>query len=212
LRIEGEPGDSGEDDSSCPEDAIFPPLPRQAGKWYTSVQSLRSQSERKIDMNQRELIHRSSMKVSGIETRTTNKDETDSDIAKIPLLWQRFFQENIREKIPNKVQSGHVLAVYTDYESDEHGPYTVILGCEVSSIEDVPKGMVAKVLPESTYVRFTTQNGPVTTVISQAWKEIWQLQPSQLGGTRRFSADFEVHDERSLDPQNTTVDIYLAIR
>ena len=48
--------------------------------------------------------------------------------------------------------------------------------------------------------------------ISEAWKEIWQLQPSQLGGSRRFSADFEVYDERSLDPQNAEVDIYIAIK
>lgn len=163
-------------------------------------------------MHQRAPIHKNSMKVIGIETRTTNKDETGNETAKIPLLWQRFFQENITEKILNKVPSGHILAVYTEYESDEHGPYTLLIGCEVSSIEAIPQGMAAKVLPESTYALFTTQTGPVTTVISQAWKEIWQLQPSQLGGTRRYSADFEVHDERSLDPQNTTVDIYLAVR
>lgn len=163
-------------------------------------------------MNPGELVYRSSMKIVGIEARTTNKDEIGSETAKIPLLWQRFFQENMREKIPNKVPSGPILAVYTDYESDEHGAYTVIIGCEVSSIEGIPQGMVAKVLPESTYAIFTTQTGPVTTVVGQAWKNIWQLQPSQLGGTRRFSADFEIYDERSRDPQKTTVDIYLAVR
>ncbi|MDQ2713474.1 MAG: GyrI-like domain-containing protein [Chloroflexota bacterium] len=163
-------------------------------------------------MHQRELVHKSAMKVVGIETRTTNKDEARGETARIPLLWQRFFQENIRENIPHKVQPEPILSVYTEYESDEHGPFTVLIGCEVSNSEDIPQGLVAKVLPEATYTIFTTQTGPVTSVIGQAWQDIWQLQPAQLGGTRRYSADFELYDERSRDPQNTTVDIYLALK
>jgi predicted transcriptional regulator YdeE len=163
-------------------------------------------------MNQLRLIQKHSINIIGIAARTTNKDEIDSDVAKLPSLWQRFFQENIQEKIPNKVKPGCILSVYTDYESNEHGAYTVIIGCEVTSLKEVPHGMVAKVIPESSYALFTTQRGPVTTIISEAWKEIWQLQPSQLGGSRRFSADFEVYDERSLNPQNAEVDIYLAIK
>ncbi len=163
-------------------------------------------------MDQPKRIHKNAMNVIGIEVRTTNHDEAHRETAKIPLLWQRFFQENIREHIPNKVQPEHILAVYTGYASDERGPYTEIIGCEVSSIQDIPQGMVAKVIPESTYALFTTPPGPVTTTVSQAWKEIWQMKPSQLGGPRQFSADFEVHDESSLDPEKTTVDIYIAIR
>jgi predicted transcriptional regulator YdeE len=163
-------------------------------------------------MLQRDLVHKNAMKVVGIETRTTNKDEIGSETAKIPLLWQRFFQENMSEKIPNKVPSGPILAVYTEYESNEHGPYTVLIGYEVSSIEAIPQGLTAKVLPESTYAVFTTQTGPVAAVIGQAWKDIWQMSPAQLGGSRRFTADFEVYDERSRDQEHTTVDIYLAIR
>jgi predicted transcriptional regulator YdeE len=162
-------------------------------------------------MDQPEIIHRDAMNVIGIEVRTSNKDEADRDRAKIPLLWQRFFQENIREKIPNKVQPEHLLAIYTDYESDEHGLYTEILGYQVSSIQDISQGMVAKAIPESDYALFTTPAGPVTTTIGQAWKEIWLVQPAQLGGSRRFSADFELYDERSSDPENTIVDIYIAI-
>ncbi|GCE07109.1 GyrI-like domain-containing protein [Dictyobacter aurantiacus] len=156
-------------------------------------------------------IHKDALTVVGIETRTTNSDESRGETARIPGLWQRFFQENIRNTIPNQVQPGSILAVYTDYESDEHGPYTLLIGCEVSSLGDLPEGLSARVLPESGYMIYTTRTGPVASVIGQAWREIWQLGPEQLGGRRRYSADFELYDERSSDPQQTTVDIYLSI-
>ena len=162
-------------------------------------------------MKHLKIVQKNAMKVIGIEVRTSNKDEADTQKARIPQLWQRFFQEDIVEKIPHKAPSGHILAMYTDYKSDEHGPYTAVIGCEVTNFEELPQGLVAKMLPESSYALFTTQRGPLTTIVGDAWKEIWQLRPSQLGGSRRFSADFEMYTEKSLDPQNAEVDIYIAI-
>jgi predicted transcriptional regulator YdeE len=160
-------------------------------------------------MQRPELVHKPAIKIIGIATRTTNDDEASSATAKIPGMWARFYQENISEKVPNKVDPDRVLAVYTDYESDEQGAYTYILGFEVASFEQVPEGMLAKELPASTYTVFTSRKGPVPQIILDTWQEIWQA--SRDGLARSFSGDFEVYDARSHDPQYAEIDIYIAV-
>jgi len=162
-------------------------------------------------MRRREILHKDAIKVIGIETRTTNRDEEDSRTAKIPKLWESFFHENVGERVPNKVSPGNMLEIYTDYESDEHVAYTVILGFEVTSFQHIPEGMIAKSIPASNYVVLTTNKGSLSSIVKDAWREIWTLSIDQLGGKRRFSGDFEIFDERSQDPQNAEVDIYIAI-
>ncbi len=162
-------------------------------------------------MRQREIVCKDEMKVIGIETRTTNRDEEDSRTAKIPKLWERFFHEKVGERVPNKVSPGNILEIYTDYESDEHGAYAAILGFEVMSFEHIPEGMITKTIPASKYVVLTTDRGSLSSIVKDAWREIWTLSIDQLGGKRRFSGDFEIFDERSQDPQNAEVDIYIAI-
>ena len=49
--------------------------------------------------------------VVGIEVRTTNAKEATADAA-IPRQWQKFFQERILGKIPNKV-GANIYALYS---------------------------------------------------------------------------------------------------
>src|SRR5262245_12445887 len=85
----------------------------------------------------------------GLGIRTHN-DTCSSDM---PAHKEKFFKENVPEKIPNKT-SGNILALYTDYEGDYTQPYSWILGCEVSSLDKVPSGLVGKIIPASKYAVF----------------------------------------------------------
>lgn len=49
-------------------------------------------------------------------------------------------------------------------------------------------------------------------VIVNAWKEIWNKSPKELGGTRAYQTDFEVYDERAADHQKIVLDVYLGIK
>ena len=49
-------------------------------------------------------------------------------------------------------------------------------------------------------------------VIVNAWKEIWEMSPKQLGGHRSYKADFEIYDERAADHQNIVLDLYIGIQ
>lgn len=136
----------------------------------------------------------------GLELRTNNEE---CSLA-MPIHKNRFFKENTLSKIPNKI-NGNILALYTDYEGDYTKPYSWILGCEVSSLEQVPEGLVGKVIPESKYAIFTTQ-GEFPQGLIAAWQDIWK---SNL--PRSYTSDFEVY-RSDFDPQgNPEVKVYIAI-
>jgi len=149
--------------------------------------------------------------VVGIEARTNNAREATPD-GVIAKQWGRLFPEGILEKIPNRT-SADILAVYTDYASDHNSDYTYILGARVRDASTVPSGMVARKISRARYDVFTTERGPVGKVVSEAWQEINRLADhSGLDGRRAYQADFEVYDQRSRDPQNSQVDIYVGVR
>jgi predicted transcriptional regulator YdeE len=149
--------------------------------------------------------------VVGIQVRTSNAKEVTGGGA-IPKQWERFFKEGIADKIPNKVDST-VYAVYTNYASDYNGEYDFIIGMKVSSVSDIPPGMVTKKVPKGRYAIVTSAKGPVAQVVPQAWQRVYSLDDNkQLGGARAYKADFELYDQRSQNPQDSQVDLYLGLK
>ena len=149
--------------------------------------------------------------VIGIQVRTSNAKEVTGGGA-IPKQWERFFKEGIANKIPNKVDST-VYAVYTNYASDYNGEYDFIIGMKVSSVSDVPPGMVATKVPKDRYAIVTSAKGPVAQVVPQAWQRVYSLDDNkQLGGARAYKADFELYDQRSQNPHDSQVDLYIGLK
>ena len=147
--------------------------------------------------------------VIGIEARTTNRKEATPD-GFIPKQWQRFFQEGILEKIPNKI-SRNVYAVYTDYASDYHGEYDYVIGAMVKEGTLPPPGMVAKNIPGGHFAVLTSNQGPLPKVVPEAWQAIFKLEDENKL-QRTYKADFEIYDQRSQDPQNAQVDLYVGMK
>jgi predicted transcriptional regulator YdeE len=136
----------------------------------------------------------------GLALRTDNNECS----AAMPAHKEKFFRENTLAKIPNKVGS-NILALYTDYEGDYTKPYSWILGCEVSNLDEVPEGLVGRVIPESNYAVFTTQ-GAFPQGLIAAWQAVWK---SNLH--RSYTSDFEVYGS-DFDPQKKPqVKVYIAI-
>lgn len=157
------------------------------------------------------ILEQKEFSVIGIEARTSNSKEMTGD-GIIPKQWEKFFKENIPGKIPGKVDS-NIVVVYSNYQSDHTGDYDYLIGAKVSDASVIPAGMVAKRVPAGKYAVFTTAAGPVGKVVSEKWQEIWDLEgKSRLGGTRAYKADFEIYDQRSRDPQNSQVDVYIGLK
>jgi predicted transcriptional regulator YdeE len=157
------------------------------------------------------VVEQQEFSVVGIQVRTSNAKEITGSGA-IPKQWEKFFKEGIADKIPNKVDST-VYAVYTGYASDYNGEYDFIIGMKVSRLSDVPPGMVAKKIPGGKYAVVTSAKGPVAKVVPQAWQRVYSLDDNnQLGGARAYKADFELYDQRSQNPQDSQVDLYVGLK
>ncbi len=108
----------------------------------------------------------------------------------------------------SKSTSERNIRFHSNYESDETGTYTFTIGMPVSSLEDVPETMTTLIIPAATYAVFTTRKGPVAEVVCEAWEYIWKWSKENK---RAFTIDFELYDERALDPTNVQLDIYIAL-
>lgn len=136
----------------------------------------------------------------GLELRTNNEECSFA----MPAHKERFFKENIFSKIPNKI-NGNIIALYTDYEGDYTQSYSWILGCEVASLEDIPVGLVGKVIPASKYAVFTT-HGAFPHGLIAVWQEVWKLNLH-----RSYTSDFEVYPSNFDPERNPEVKVYIAI-
>lgn len=141
--------------------------------------------------------------VIGIAVRTTN--ENGKAGIDIPELWNKFMSENLIEKIPNKIDNT-LYCIYTEYEKDYTKPYTTILGCKVSSIENIPNEMVAKTFENENYRKFIAKGNILQGMVFGEWTKIWNTEID-----RKYSADFEVYGEKAQNPENAEVDIYISL-
>lgn len=141
-----------------------------------------------------------SIKIVGISLKTTN--ENNQAAKDIPILWDKFFKENISDKIENK-KSNEIYALYTDYEGDFMKPYSVVLGHEVENFENIPEGMTAKEIPSSSYAVFQAESPK--KVIS-AWQNIWKTSLN-----RKYLVDFEVYKTVNSSIDMPSIEICVGI-
>lgn len=151
------------------------------------------------------------IKLVGISVRTNNKNEFDSTQAKIPNTIEKYFTQNISEKILSRRNPGIIYCCYTDYENDMNGDYTYFIGEEVVNFSDKLTELGELVIPEQDYVRFANGPGKMPDVCIEMWQQIWKMSNKELGGSRNYKTDFELYDERSKDKTNTILDIYIGI-
>lgn len=144
-------------------------------------------------------------KIVGISVRTTNKDsQSAQDIGK---LWQQFYVEKLFDKISNKL-SNDIYSIYTDYKSDFTDEYTTIIGVQVSSLENIPTGLIGRQFPPDNFVKYTAK-GLMPEAVAKTWITIWE-KDKELN--RKYTYDFEVYGEKSQNGENSEVEIYIATK
>jgi predicted transcriptional regulator YdeE len=156
-------------------------------------------------------LHVDSFTVIGIEARTSNAREA-GDEAVIGKMWARLATENVLNRIQHRVDP-HIVAIYSDYESDKDGPYTYTLGAKVSAARDVPPDMVVRKVLSGDYAMFTAQGGAPPQMNIDLWKRIWSLEKSPQQLHRAYKTDFEVHyNGLQAQPPDTHIDVYIGIQ
>lgn len=142
--------------------------------------------------------------VIGIAVRTTN--ENGQAAKDIEALWGKFWSEEIQKQIPNKVNDD-IYAVYTDYETDFNGPYTLIIGLPVSSLENIPEDFVGITIEKDAYEKFVSK-GKMPEAVLRTWMKIWQNKDLK----RTYNADFTIHGKKYFDGDNAEVETFISVK
>lgn len=135
------------------------------------------------------------------------KTHFERESAYIGKHWEAFYQNNMYNKIPNKIDYG-IYAVYCDYENGFSAGYTMIIGCKVSTLAQIPQGMVGVTIPEQMYNIYDAK-GPMPQALIAAWQTIRNDKKI----SRNFEADFEYYCPEFLQkPTENPVEIYVGIK
>lgn len=117
--------------------------------------------------------------VIGPQVRTNNAQEA-TDSGKIGGLWAQFHASSPHLE-------ADVYGVYSDYESDASGEFTVTAGIRTPASAKPSVHVNA-----GTYLVFPA-NGQMPAAIIDAWKTVWQHFASQPPYTRAYETDFEAY-------------------
>ncbi|MEE9362231.1 MAG: GyrI-like domain-containing protein [Cellulophaga sp.] len=142
--------------------------------------------------------------VIGISIRTTN--ENGQSAKDLETLWGKFWGDEIEKQIPNKAND-NIYAVYTDYETDFTGFYTVIIGLPVSSLENIPEGFVGLTIENDVYQKFESK-GKMPEAVLNTWVEIWQNKNLN----RAYKSDFTIHGKKYYDGDNAQVETFISVK
>lgn len=131
--------------------------------------------------------------VTGFAARTQNVDEFNAATAKIPTLWHQFYSSN-----PTITTT--IYGVYSDYESDANGLYTVTVGVDNQKV-----GLSGVTINSGNYLVFQGKGSMPLTVI-ETWKRVWDYFTSESAYQRYFMTDFEAYTN------SDEVAIYIGVK
>lgn len=122
--------------------------------------------------------------VTGLSTKTQNTDEFNEKTAKLPRLWQQFYASDL-------AASATIFEVYSGYESDANGLYTVTVG--ITDNSDRTDAEFASVkIPAGNYLVFQGA-GPMPSTVVDTWKQVWDYFDAKSNYQRSFISDFEAY-------------------
>lgn len=138
---------------------------------------------------------------AGITARTNNHAPDMGMV--IGGVWERFYAEGYYERIPAQ-KRGHVLGIYSGYESDEHGDYDMTAACEVTDREGLGDEYAVKTIPAGRYAKFVVK-GDVQKALATFWQELWAMDLN-----RSFLADFEEYLE--ISDKEAEIHVYIGLK
>jgi predicted transcriptional regulator YdeE len=144
--------------------------------------------------------------VAGIQIRTNNRLEMEADDSRLRGLWERFKDERLADRIPDKAAGSPVYGVYSEYESGTEGDYSVLAGVEVSDERNVPDDYATLILEAGEYLVFEA-HGPMPEAAAEVWGAAWNYFEREEAPERAFATDFEVYH-----PAANTVALYVGVK
>lgn len=142
--------------------------------------------------------------VAGFTVRTSNQNEANPLMGKIPLTWGKFFSSGIANTAANKTSNPTVYGVYSDYESDFNGLYTFTAGIAADAPNAISPELHSTQVEGGNYLVFSAQ-GIFPAVVIQTWTYIWSYFAQHPEIKRSYKSDFELYS------QPGEIEIYIGI-
>lgn len=146
-----------------------------------------------------EIVELTEKVIAGCSARTNNSSPDMSAV--IGGVWQKFYSDAVYARIPYKMNE-KALGIYTDYENDENGDYTIMAGCEVSR-QDMTGNFEIRTIPAGKYAKFVVI-GHMQKAVADFWQKLWQMDLN-----RSFICDFEEYQNSSID--ECEIHIYIGL-
>ncbi|MBA3992909.1 MAG: hypothetical protein C0469_05220 [Cyanobacteria bacterium DS2.3.42] len=129
----------------------------------------------------------------------------------INKLWDKFNQrENEIPNLSGKYALGVCMPKHKDLPVKEGDTFVYIAGRPVSTLDEVPEGMVAVKIPKRKYAKFT-HKGPLTN-LPHTVNYIWGTWLPKSEYKHSNSPDFELYDERfDVKTLSGEIDIFVPI-
>ena len=151
--------------------------------------------------NPKNTLIEKSFSVFGLQTRTKNIDERDYAKSKIIPLWSKFKESDLMSYIDEG--QPFVYGVYSDYDSDHNGFYSVTAGINNNKL-NTHESLHEVIIQPGHYLVFEA-NGNQPEAIINTWKYIWNYFSDSTHPPRIHSTDFEkyISDQK--------MEIYIAV-
>jgi predicted transcriptional regulator YdeE len=142
-----------------------------------------------------QLIHQTTaIRVAGLQIRTRNADEMPpATQGKIMPLWQAFRSQGVYGAVPGTDPASPVYGVYTAYESDHDGAYTLTAGIALTPDAAPPEDYAEVRIAPGDYLVFEAV-GPMPQCVIAAWQQVWHYfaaADAKPAYQRRYTSDFE---------------------
>jgi predicted transcriptional regulator YdeE len=147
------------------------------------------------------LVEINEKRISGLSVRTTNANEMNPTTGKIGLLWKDF-----DEKVAVDYKNGNrVYGVYSNYESDEKGEFSILAGTDQSEVKSTCE-LETIVIKSGKYLVFSAK-GDIPKIVIDTWMKIWEyFAQKDTEYERLYTTDFEYYVNQN------EIEIYIAVK
>ncbi|MCG8573045.1 MAG: AraC family transcriptional regulator [Spirochaetes bacterium] len=150
--------------------------------------------------------------VIGYELKTSS--EEGRNFKEIPVFWEKYFEENLAEKIPGKIKQKE-LGICCNMDNVT-GAFSYVIGYEVNENTKEGDGMVKIKVPAAKYAVFTTPKVPrvdFVKSIQETTKFIYsQWLPQSEYELDSNGYDFELYDERAGGDEDCQMEIHIPVK
>ena len=138
--------------------------------------------------------------IFGLAARTNNENEMNPKQGKIAGLVHQFDSS----VVVNYRSGARVYTVYSEYEADVSGNYSVLVGAD--RVESSTIELESVKIQEGNYLVFSSQ-GQIPNIVFETWAKIWNyFGNANCPHSRAYSTDFEFHKSQY------EIEIHVAIK